>query len=243
MSEVDQLFRDGRERRSFEFNGQVAQVFDDMVSRSVPFYSVIQDAEMQLAATFAQPGSRIVDLGCSTGTTLAKAGRIAELQDCQLVGVDNSEPMLEKAHEKLKSVGLADRSELICADLLDEFDISNASVVFLNWTLQFVRPLKRDHLIRRIYNSLNEGGVLIMAEKVLAEDSMINGLYIDYYYDYKREQSYTNEEIARKREALENVLIPYHVDENMELLRRAGFPTVDIFFKWFNWAGFIAVKR
>lgn len=239
----DDLFAREDTLKKFEFNSEVAAVFDDMVSRSVPFYSELQQTFLKLGHSFAQPNSKVYDLGCSTCTTLALMASAIDDKRVKFVGLDNSQAMLDKAAEKLDQVGLADRCELNVADLTEDFEIEDASVVFMNWTLQFVRPLHRDRLMRKIFAGMKEGGALIVTEKVVVSDSMINGLYIDYYHDYKRQQSYSDEEIARKREALENVLIPYRVDENIELMKRAGFQTVDVFFKWYNWAGFIAVKR
>lgn len=239
----DDLFAREDNIKKFEFNSEVAAVFDDMVSRSVPFYSELQQTFLKLGHSFAQSNSKVYDLGCSTCTTLALMASAIDDKSVKFVGLDNSQAMLDKASEKLEQVGLADRCELKVADLTEDFEIENASVVFMNWTLQFVRPLHRDRLMRKIFAGMKEGGALIVTEKVVVSDSMINGLYIDYYHDYKRHQSYSDEEIARKREALENVLIPYRVDENIELMKRAGFQTVDVFFKWYNWAGFIAVKR
>ncbi len=239
----DNIFTQKKDGNRFEFNKKVVQVFDDMVSRSVPFYSELQKCFMNLGLSFAQKDSNIYDLGCSTCTTLAHLASLIDDQSIKFVGIDNSAPMLEKSMEKLHSVGLGDRFILNDVDLEGDFELENASVVYLNWTLQFIRPLNRDRLIRKIFAGLKQGGALIMSEKVIVSDSMINGLYIDYYHDYKRQQHYSDQEIANKREALENVLIPYRVDENIELLKRAGFQTVDTFFKWFNWAGFIAVKR
>jgi tRNA (cmo5U34)-methyltransferase len=123
-----------------------------------------------------------------------------------------------------------------------DFDLSNASVVTMNWTLQFVRPLYREKLIRKINKGLVKNGALILCEKVLVEDSMLNRLYIELYYNFKRRQGYSEMEIAQKREALENILIPYRADENTELLKKSGFRTVDSLFRWYNWASFIAIK-
>lgn len=239
----DNLFARENKIRKFEFNHQVAAVFDDMVSRSVPFYTELQESFIKLGCSFVQPDSKVYDLGCSTCTTLALMASAVDDQTVKFVGLDNSAPMLKKAGEKLNEVGLGDRCELRVEDLGGDFEIKDASVVFMNWTLQFIRPLHRDRLMRKIFAGMKEGGALIIAEKVVVPDSMINGLYIDIYHDYKRQQSYSDEEIASKREALENVLIPYRVDENIELMKRAGFQTVDVFFKWYNWAGFLAVKR
>jgi tRNA (cmo5U34)-methyltransferase len=131
---------------------------------------------------------------------------------------------------------------LVLHDLNEPYVIANASVVVLNLTLQFVRPLFRDRLVRSIWEGLNENGCLILVEKVLGNDSLFNRLFIKFYYDMKRRNDYSDTEIAQKREALENVLIPYRIDENVELLRRNGFGSVDVFFKWYNFAGLIGVK-
>ena len=125
------------------------------------------------------------------------------------------------------------------ADLLQ---LNNASVVIICWTLQFVRPLKRETLINKIYNGLNENGVLIITEKILTNSSLLNRYYIKLYYDYKQRNQYTYEEITNKREALENILIPYRIDENIEMFKRNGFTTVDTFFQWYNFVGFICIK-
>jgi len=227
----------------FTFNEEVASVFDDMVSRSVPFYTELQDMFVALSRSFAQPNTRIYDLGCSTSTTLCKIAREINDPSQSYVGIDNSEDMLSKSREKLTSEGIMSQCELKLADLNEPVQIENASIVYINWTLQFVRPLNRDRLMSEIFNGLVHGGILIIAEKVLAADSLVNRLYIDYYYKYKKQQGYSETEITKKREALENVLIPYRVEENLELLKRSGFQTVDVFFRWFNWAGFLAIKR
>jgi tRNA (cmo5U34)-methyltransferase len=114
--------------------------------------------------------------------------------------------------------------------------------VSLVLTLQFIRPLNREKLVRDIANGLNENGCLILVEKVLGEDSLFNRQFIKYYYDYKARVGYSELEIRQKREALENVLIPYKLLENRELLLRSGFRYVDTFFKWYNFCGMVAVK-
>jgi len=110
-------------------------------------------------------------------------------------------------------------------------------------TLQFVRPIYREKLLRDIYQGLVPGGALILVEKILAEDSRYNRDFIEYYYDYKRRNDYSEMEISQKREALENVLVPYKLSENIALLRDHGFAHCEVFFKWYNFAGLIAVKK
>lgn len=238
----DQLFTEMKPASDFDFGAQTAAVFDDMLERSIPQYRELQRMIAELAGEFAVDGSTIYDLGCSTGITLRTLVNAVDKQ-VRFVGVDNSEAMLEKARENFKAQGISKDYSFIAGDLNEGVKLDNASVVVLNLTLQFVRPLYRDLLIRSIYAGLRENGCLIVIEKVLGNDSMFNRMFIKYYYDMKKRNGYSELEIARKREALENVLIPYRVDENNELLRKNGFEHVDIFFKWYNFCGILAVKQ
>ena len=226
----------------FVFDEKVASVFDDMVKRSVPLYDETRATALGLAAQFVQPNSNVYDVGCSTATLLASFAGMIEDESVKLIGIDNARSMLDKAKSKIESMDLADRIGLKLASAEDNMGMENASVIFMNYTLQFVRPLRREAVLQQIYNALNPSGCLILVEKVLGNDSLFNRLYIDLYYAYKSTVGYSDDEIRNKREALENVLIPYRIDENSELLRRAGFASTDIFFKWYNFAGIVAVK-
>ncbi|MEW6428676.1 MAG: carboxy-S-adenosyl-L-methionine synthase CmoA [Thermodesulfobacteriota bacterium] len=227
----------------FQFDETVAAVFDDMLTRSVPFYHEIQRMLVEMSDSFAQPGSTIYDLGCATGTTLVQLATGLPDRGLTFCGVDSSAPVLARAREKLDRHGLTDRCRLIEADLNDFDAVTDASVVICNLTLQFVRPLFRDRLIRAVYQGLRERGALLLVEKVLGNESAINRMFVDFYYGFKRGNGYSDMEIAAKREALENVLIPYKLDENLTLLRRNGFELVDTFFKWYNFAGILAIKH
>ncbi|HQR53003.1 MAG TPA: carboxy-S-adenosyl-L-methionine synthase CmoA [Burkholderiales bacterium] len=239
----DALFADTtRSVGDFNFGEQTAEVFDDMLDRSVPMYRELQRMIGEMAGEFATEGSNVYDLGCSTGITLETL-HLAVGPGATLVGLDYSEPMLDRARQRFRALLESGRMRLEKADLNRGCVIENASVVVLNLTLQFVRPLYRDNLMRQIVSGLNDNGVLILVEKVLAADSTINRLFIKFYYDMKRRNGYDEMEIAQKREALENVLIPYRVDENVELLRRSGFQEVETFFRWYNFCGFLAFKR
>ena len=237
----DEVFKDDQPVADFAFSRKVAAVFDDMVDRSVPFYREMQRMVAEIAGDFAVEGTNIYDLGCSTGTTLLNLDD-AVTKKVKFVGVDNSPEMLSKCREKLAVHGFAHEHELVCADLNQGVRIENASMVLLVLTLQFVRPLYRDTLIKSIHQGLNENGCVILVEKVLGEDSVFNRLFIDYYYDLKKRHGYSALEISQKREALENVLVPYKLLENREMLLRAGFRYCDVFFKWYNFCGIIAVK-
>jgi tRNA (cmo5U34)-methyltransferase len=239
----DQVFKDEIMKVSdFKFGTTVVNVFDDMVSRSVPFYGETQRMLAEIAADHVKEGSFVYDLGCSTGTTLIEVNKLMS-SDIRFVGIDESREMLDKCDLKLKEAGFARPYDLIAGDLHQELPIQNASVVILCLTLQFVRPLYRERLLRNIYNGLNPGGVLLLVEKVLAESSVFNRDFIKYYYNYKRRNHYSEMEISQKREALENVLIPYKLSENTLLLKEAGFADCEVFFKWYNFSGMIAYKK
>jgi len=226
----------------FKFTAKVANVFDDMVNRSVPFYGEIQRMVAELAADYAQEGTNVYDLGCSTGTTMIGMDTLVS-GEIPFIGVDDSEDMLLKCDEKLKNAGVTRPYQLNVADLHTGVQIENASVVVLCLTLQFLRPIYREKLIKRIANGLVSNGALILVEKVITENSELNRDYIKHYYNYKRRNQYSELEISQKREALENVLIPYKLSENVQMLEEAGFSFCETFFKWYNFSGLIAVKK
>ncbi len=239
----DDVFREEIEKASdFKFSANVARVFDDMVNRSVPFYSEIQRMMAELVAGHATKVSDIYYLGCSTGTTMIVMDTMVN-PGIRFIGIDDSQEMLDKCRSKLMENGFSRDFELRCSDLNEGMKIENASVVVLCLTLQFVRPVYREGLLKNIYDGLNPGGVLILVEKILAEDSLFNRDFIEYYYNYKRRNNYSEMEISQKREALENVLVPYKLSENITLLRDRGFAHCEVFFKWYNFAGLIATKK
>ncbi|HEY0669842.1 MAG TPA: carboxy-S-adenosyl-L-methionine synthase CmoA [Sphingobacteriaceae bacterium] len=239
----DEVFRTEINKVSdFKFGSKVASVFDDMVGRSVPYYGEIQRMIAELAADHVKPGTNVYDLGCSTGTTMIGMNTMVD-NDIKFIGIDDSEEMLKKCDLKLKEAGFTRKYELKTADLQEGVDIKDASVVVLCLTLQFIRPIAREKLLKNIFDGLVKGGVLILAEKILAEDSIFNRDFIKYYYNYKRRNHYSDLEISQKREALENVLIPYKLNENNHMLREAGFGHCETFFKWYNFAGIIAIKK
>ncbi|MGH8627518.1 MAG: carboxy-S-adenosyl-L-methionine synthase CmoA [Gammaproteobacteria bacterium] len=234
----DTVYREPRPVADFEFDEAVASVFDDMLNRSVPFYQEIQRMIAEMATDFATEGSNIYDLGCSTGNTLLSLGS-AVGKTVKLIGVDYSEDMLKRCRHNLADHGFEHAHELICTDLNQGMHIEGASMVM---TMQFIRPLYRDTLTRSILQGLNDNGCLILVEKVLGEHSIFNRQFINYYYDLKKRYGYSELEIAQKREALENVLVPYRLMENREMLLRAGFRCCDVFFKWYNFCGMVALK-
>ena len=243
MPNKDHVFKEEiKTAADFKFGAKVANVFDDMVNRSVPFYGEMQRMMAELAADYAKPGTDVYDLGCATGTTLIGMNTSIPL-DIRFIGIDDSPEMLDKCRIKLKEAGFTRPFELRVADLNRGVEISNASVVVLCLTLQFVRPIHRERLLKSIFDGLESGGVLILVEKILAEDSALNRDFIKYYYNYKRRNEYSEMEISQKREALENILIPYKLSENIAILRDTGFAHCEVFFKWYNFSGLIASKK
>ncbi len=225
-------------KKQFEFDEEVAAVFDDMLQRSVPFYSESQKITEFFALKKLEEGGKMYDLGCSTATLLLNIRRKLN-SDARLIGLDNSEAMLEQARKKCEAYG-AD-VEVKNADIL-EYDYEEADVFVSNYTLQFIRPLVREELVKKIASSLKKGGNFIFSEKVISHHPKLNKDLIECYYDFKKEQGYSQYEIMQKREALENVLVPYSEEENIKMALNSGFSHCEVVFRWSNFCTFIAIK-
>ncbi|ECR3433961.1 carboxy-S-adenosyl-L-methionine synthase CmoA [Campylobacter fetus] len=224
-------------KKQFEFDESVVSVFDDMVSRSVPYYCDVQALISLILSKNLSPNAKVFDLGCSTATTLLEIFKLRN--DLSLNGVDSSEAMIKTARNR--SLAYLANLNLYVSDILD-FDFSSSDAVILNYTLQFIRPIKREEFIKKIYSNLKSGGIFIFSEKLVYEDKKLTLDMIEIYENYKHSQGYSKFEIAQKRQALENILIPYSENENKELCLNAGFKSVETIFKWANFATFIAFK-
>lgn len=225
--------------KQFEFDETIAAVFDDMLKRSVPFYDEAMALTKRFATAYLKAGGRLYDLGCSTASTLLDIERGLSF-DAELIGIDNAASMLEEAERKRRAFGSNIRLDE--ADIMS-YDYQPANVFVSNYTLQFIRPLVREQLIERLFDATKPGGAFIFSEKVVSEEKRLNKLLIDGYYDFKKEQGYSEYEIMQKREALENVLIPYTEDENKAMVKRCGFEHCETVFRWGNFATYIALKR
>lgn len=226
----------------FQFDEQVADVFPDMLNRSVPGYGLMVANIGILAGPYAQAGSRCYDLGCSLGAaTLAMRRRISA-EDCRIVAVDSSQAMVDRADELLAAdAGTDIPVELVCADIRD-IDIDDASVVVLNLTLQFIPIEERPALLKKVHDGLRPGGILILSEKVAFEDGRQQELLDELHLEFKRAQGYSDLEISQKRTALENVMVPESLDIHTKRLQAAGFDMVEPWFQCFNFASLVAVK-
>jgi tRNA (cmo5U34)-methyltransferase len=200
----DTLFNTKAPADKFEFNERVAEVFDDMLDRSVPFYKQVIEMTAEILGRSLLAGDAVHDLGCSTGTMLLHLARILETRNLRFVGVDNSKAMLDKALRKAEMFSLDDRIVFIEQDIT-QADFSGAGGVILNYTLQFIKPAVRPEFLKKIYNGLRTRGVLILSEKIVSPHKEINEQFQGSYYQYKKRRGYSELEIANKREALENV--------------------------------------
>ncbi|MCB8979560.1 MAG: carboxy-S-adenosyl-L-methionine synthase CmoA [Ardenticatenaceae bacterium] len=238
----DTIYARAREKIApFEFDESVVAVFPDMIERSVPGYTLLLPLIGQIASRYAQPHSRCYDLGCSLGAVTLALRQQIQQEGCRITAVDNSPAMIEKCAEIIGRSGPGLPVDLVEADI-GHIPISNASVVVLNFTFQFVPPAQRDDLIQRIYAGLRPGGVLILSEKVVFEPAEWDALLVTLHHDFKRANGYSDLEISQKRTALENVLISETVPQHQARLRRAGFTSADLWFQAFNFVSLLAVK-
>jgi tRNA (cmo5U34)-methyltransferase len=225
----------------FAFDDRVANVFPDMIERSVPGYRTIISAIGLLADKFTQPSSHCYDLGCSLGAATLSMRHHIHHDNCRIIAVDNSEAMIKGFQKKLDLDNSAIPVQLVCADIRD-VDISNASVVVLNFTLQFIPPEDRESFLRNIFAGMLPGGILILSEKLEYQDPDQNDLHIQMHELFKKDNGYSDLEISQKRTSLENVLIPETLETHKQRLASIGFKSAEVWFQYFNFASLIALK-
>lgn len=231
------------------FDEEVTRAFDDMLERSIPQYRVMRTAVGDIALAFLerkQNGTEApplaLDLGCSRGETIAllRDALRAHGRRARFVGVDRSDPMLRAARQRF--AGHPDVE-------ITEFDLRRgypsvpfARVTLSILTLQFIPIEYRQGLVKQIYEHTTNGGCFILVEKVLGETAQVDDIMVARYLDMKRANGYSAKQIIRKRLALEGVLVPITASRNEELLTGAGFEAVDCFWRWMNFAGWVAVR-
>ena len=226
---------------NFVFDKSVVDVFPDMIQRSVPGYQTIINHTGELADRFVQQGSNCYDLGCSLGaSTLAIRERIED-RKATIFAVDNSAEMLAKLKTILASQPSNIETRLIESDICD-VQITDASLVVLNFTLQFVPLDKRSELISSIYQGLNPNGCLVISEKLNFQPESLNLLLTELHHQFKRDQGYSDLEISQKRDAIDNVLIPETIDTHIERLQQCGFKTASPWFQCYNFGSLVAIK-
>lgn len=238
--DIDRLFTTSSYPKPFAFNEEVAKVFDDMVKRSVPFYEEVARILVSLAEVYCSSGSRIYDIGCSTGSTLLLLSQTLNFP-LELIGIDNSEAMILRAQDKLSHGKQEDRKTFLCQSAL-EHHYQNASLVICNYTLQFISVRERKRLLALLYTGLKPGGMLFLSEKIRYADPEMQEAITGIYEAYKRSQGYSQSEIEKKKESLENVLVPVTLDEQIAWLKDCGFRNVDVAFKWHCFVSLVAIK-
>ncbi len=242
-TDKDTIFAEQMISRDFAFDDKVAGVFEDMINRSVPGYATIINMIGVLAQRYGQTNSRLYDLGCSLGgATFSMASQLDPASNISIQAIDNSSAMINRMQGKLEA--RQDLSPMIhchCADIL-EVPIVDASVVILNFTLQFVAKADREPLMRKIYAGMRPGGLLVISEKIVFPDETLNQLFIELYHSFKERMGYSKLEIAQKRAALENVMVPETLDAHRKRLQGAGFHSFDAWFQCFNFASMVAFK-
>ncbi|MBY5980982.1 carboxy-S-adenosyl-L-methionine synthase CmoA [Ferrimonas balearica] len=241
-SEQDRIFSKPLAKvADFRFDDKVASVFPDMISRSIPGYGQILHTLGEMADKVVQPGTRVYDLGCSLGAATSSIRRALADRDVAMVAVDNSEAMVKRARDHLDAFVSPIPVDLVCADIRD-IEIENASMVVLNFTLQFLAPDDRDALLAKIYQGMVPGGLLVVSEKLVFSQPAIHQLLDDLHLDFKRANGYSELEISQKRNALENVMRPDTVEQHKARFQAAGFSQSDLWFQCYNFASMVAIK-
>ncbi|AIZ78810.1 carboxy-S-adenosyl-L-methionine synthase CmoA [Actinobacillus equuli subsp. equuli] len=242
MSSKDTIFSAPIEKLGdFTFDESVAEVFPDMIQRSVPGYSNIITAIGMLAQRFVTEGSQVYDLGCSRGAGILSIRRNLQTNQVKIIGVDNSQPMVERCRSHINAYHSDVPVEILCDDIR-HIEIKNASMVVLNFTLQFLPRADRLELLTKIYQGLNPNGILVLSEKFTFANETMNELLIDLHHTFKRANGYSELEVSQKRTALENVMLTDSIETHKDRLKQAGFSQIELWFQCFNFGSMIAVK-
>jgi len=242
----DEIFADGSYAGGpFRFDETVARVFPDMLRRSIPGYAASLEAIGSLAARYVRTGTNCYDLGCSLGAATLAMLQGIRADGCRIVAVDNAPAMIDRCRAavgEFEKQGVKDTTVVTQLGDIRDADIGNASMVVLNYTLQFIPVDAREALLQKICGGLLPGGILVLSEKVLDADPQMNELLVDLHHEHKRRNAYSELEISRKRAALENVLVPETVTEHFERLDRAGFAHRAVWLRYFNFVSIVAIK-
>jgi len=235
----DEIYKDKVDISKFTFDQRVVDVFDDMVLRSVPGYKQMIELIGLAGRTYPVINSNVYDLGCSTGAVTLSIASNLKSESIKIFSIDNSKEMIQQCSKNLS--GTEANIQYICDDI-ENIQFENASLIVLNLTLQFINPQYRSNLVKRIFNSLLPGGALIISEKIIHENEKINKSLISLHESFKRENGYSETEIAQKRKAIEKVLIPESIEHHIRRLNDAGFKKPLVQMQCINFASFLAVK-
>lgn len=241
-SETDLIFSNKQSKvKDFTFDAQVVEVFPDMISRSVPGYNTIIETIAQLSQQYVTNNSNIYDLGCSLGAATLAMRKGIKAKNCNIIGVDNSPAMVERCKMHINAFKGETPAEIVEGNIVN-YPIENASMVVLNFTLQFIEPSQREQVINNIAHGLLPGGALVLSEKLSKDDEICQSLLTDLHHNFKRANGYSDLEIAQKRTALEKVMLTDTIETQITRLKNAGFTHVTPWFQCFNFYSLVAIK-
>jgi len=235
----DEIYKDKMDISKFTFDQKVVDVFDDMVLRSVPGYKQMIELIGLAGRTYPVINSNVYDLGCSTGAVTLSIASNLKSESVKIFSIDNSKEMIEECSKNL--FGTEANIQYICDDI-ENIQFENASLIVLNLTLQFIKPKNRSKLVKRMHDSLLPGGALIISEKIIHKNKETNKSLISLHESFKRENGYSETEIAQKRKAIEEVLIPESIEQHLKRLSDSGFKKPLVQMQCINFASFLAVK-
>jgi len=242
----DEIFKKQPGDEPFRFDASVAGVFPDMLRRSIPGYTASLEAIGSLAARYVQDDTHCYDLGCSLGAATLAMRQGIRATGCKIIAVDNAEAMTSRCRQVIAeddASGANDTTVEVVQSDIQDIIITNASMVVLNYTLQFLAVEDRDDLMQRVCDGLVPGGLLVLSEKVVDENEHMEELLFDLHHEHKRRNNYSALEISRKRAALENVLVPETVARHRERMEKAGFEHIGVWLRYFNFVSIIAIKQ
>lgn len=222
----------------WRFDEEVAQNFESHVRKSIPFYEEIQRMIVEMSEWFVRDNTTVYDIGSATGETISRLSCQHYRKNVNFVGIETSEPMVKVARQKCT----APEAHFIHRDAVNVAGFPDASLITVVFTLHFLTRTDRKKLLRKAYQGLIEGGVLIVVDKIQSECPFLEGLWMELYWDFKERQGLDNMMIRQKAKSLRGVLTPLPLSQNINMLKNAGFENVECFFKWYNFAGLIAVK-
>ena len=242
MKKHDNIYANPLEKvADFTFDESVVDVFPDMIQRSVPGYETIIHTIAELAKSWVSEGSNVYDLGCSLGAASLSVARATQDRTCNIVGIDSSDAMVERCKRVVQAFTL-NNPIIIEQRLAQDVNIDNASMVVMNFTLQFIPPSDREALLKTIFDGLNPGGILVLSEKIRHPTLSGNEILIDLHHQFKRDNGYSELEVRQKRAALENVLIANTMEQHHERLNSAGFKQIETCMQCFNFCALLAFK-
>jgi len=238
----DQLYSQPREAISkFVFDESVVKVFEDMIGRSVPGYSTLLSMFPVLARYFVTENSHCYDLGCSLGASTLAMQQGIDKHGVKIIAVDNSRAMVDRCKTLTQSHNSLARVDVRQADICD-LAMNNASLVVMNFTLQFISAERRQQLTDKIYAAMNRGAAFVLSEKIKSPDEQQQERLISLHHAFKKANGYSDLEISQKRSALENVLLPETIEQHISRLQKSGFSEVLVWFQCFNFVSILAIK-